>query len=167
MPVKSSEIITAEAAAAMANLDRLSLLASNGTTVLATIPIVFSPGAAGVQSIASANANGVAAGTAALAKLHSSTAPDEITGLIVSTPATVNWGGALEYAIGDKRLGTEGNTYRATEAHTSDADTEPGVGPSWEDVWELIHVTIDNTSINVGQQVTVSSFAYTVDPNTP
>ena len=49
-----------------------------------------------------------------------------------------DWGSGNAYVVDDAvQNGTRKSSYRCKGAHTSDADTEPGVGADWEDVWEL------------------------------
>ncbi len=56
-------------------------------------------------------------------------------GQIIHTVDTVStWATETEYSIADSvKVGAV--IYRCTEAHTSGATTEPGVGAEWEDVW--------------------------------
>lgn len=67
------------------NLDRLEIIDTDGTTVLATITVAFGGASSGQVSDDPASVNAVASGTAAEARLYSNASPtDEITGLTVS-----------------------------------------------------------------------------------
>lgn len=79
------------------------------------------------------------------------------------TAAAIAWASATAYLVGDKRL-SGGFTYICTEAHTSDADTEPGIGPAWLDMWDPIEMTLDNDNVAAGQGFTVTGFTLT-QPN--
>lgn len=76
------------AADAIANLNTLEVLHSDGTTVLVTFTITWGAGAAGVQEVQSTpvEATAAAAGTATTARIRKSDdTPDErITGLTVT-----------------------------------------------------------------------------------
>ena len=80
------------AADSVANLDRLEVLHSDGSTTLVTFTITWAAGAAGVQEVQSTPvaATAAAAGTATTARLYKSdSTPDEqITGLTVGTSGT-------------------------------------------------------------------------------
>lgn len=57
-----------------------------------------------------------------------------------------DWTTATAYAVRDA-VYHEGSSYRAIAAHTSGASTEPGVGASWETVWELLALGSDVDSV--------------------
>ena len=78
------------------------------------------------------------------------------------------WQGSKVYAIGDQ-VNNSGNLYRASAAGTSAASGGPtGTGASIADgtvTWAFVQVgadiTLDNCSVNAGQQVSVTSYNLT------
>lgn len=71
--------------------------------------------------------------------------------------STTTWAVGQNISQGDKRINQDGDLYVATEGHTTDADTEPGYGPAWQDVWELQNITVDNISIADQQDLALNS----------
>lgn len=143
-------------------MDRLTIRTAGGAADLVTFTITWGAASAGAAAVASTPVAGTAgaAGTAAEAKLHNVADTHQVTGFLVDTAATVAWATATAYVVSDKRL-NGGVSYVCTEAHTSDADTEPGVGPSWPDMWDQIHITMDNLTVASGQTVNLASFVWT------
>lgn len=84
---------------------------------------------------------------------------EEIDGMTVAYLPTspTTWQTGQSISQGDQRVNQDGDLYTATEAHTTDADTEPGYGPAWPDVWELENITVDNNSIADGQDMDLNS----------
>lgn len=77
--------------------------------------------------------------------IHTITAVDQVTNELTISPASATaypdaaaWNTATAYTENDKRSGSDGYLYNCIVSHTSDADTEPGVGDDWESCWEDI-----------------------------
>lgn len=78
------------------------------------------------------------------------------------------WQGSKVYAVGDQ-VHNSGNLYRATVAGTSAVSGGPTAGSgsvtdggvTWAFVQAGTDLAIDNASLNVGQQFTVSAFSLT------
>lgn len=66
-----------------------------------------------------------------------STGPQGVAG--GSTQFVGDWADATAYAEYDN-VYHNGNSYSCTDGHTSDSDTEPGVGPLWTTVWQIAAV---------------------------
>ncbi len=86
MATKNTDFRNSQADNAASKFNRLSIRTSGGVTTLVTFNITWGAAAAGVVSVASTpiTAAAVATGTAAEARLHHSTGPDEISGITVT-----------------------------------------------------------------------------------
>ncbi len=79
-----------------------------------------------------------------------------------------NWATSTSYSSGDLVAETfddvdnERYFYRALSSHTSDATTEPGVGASWTDKWEVATLTLaeSKTKMNALGPYYISNNAY-------
>jgi hypothetical protein len=136
-------------------------------TVLATLPLPsdwLAAAASGQKTLSGTwqDLSADAAGTAGHFRINAG-ATCHFQGL-VSAP----WAGSRAYSVGDQAH-NGGNLYRATSAGTSAAAGGPtGTGASITDggvTWAFVQagtdMTLDNTSISAGQQVTVTAFTLT------
>jgi hypothetical protein len=150
------------------NIDGLELIDSSSTVIAKVTGFSWNAASSGTIDVsgtptATGTANAGNGSDAVEARLYddSGASGDELDGLVVEADQNFSsWSTSTSYSQGDKVTNTINSTtfrFKATEAHTSDSQKEPGVGETWPDYWDLIDVVIDNTNIADGQTVDINS----------
>jgi len=153
---------------AVANLDGLELIDTNGNVIALATGFSWDTASGGTVDVsgtptATGNANAGTGTDATNARLYddSTSTGEEVDNLIVAQDQNFSsWATSTSYSQGDKVTNTIDNTtfaFEATEAHTSGSKSEPGVGETWADFWDLVDIRIDNTNISDGQDVNINS----------
>ena len=168
MPTKSTALRNSQIGNLVANLDSLELIDGSSNVIATGSGISWGTASSGSVSPSSdislsGNANAGGGTDAATARFFDSGASgEEISGLNVGQDQNVGtWSNGTSYQVGDK-VSNGGRTFEATEAHTADSSNEPGVGDSWPDFWDEIHILLDNTNITDGQTINLPSSSATL-----
>lgn len=69
------------------------------------------------------------------------------------------WATSIPYSLNDT-VENNGSGYICTSAHTSDASTEPGVGASWTDKWDLFVEGLPEPNITTATTTNLTGYLY-------